>query len=279
MDGLVVVAALLSAFFHAAWNAAVKAAPDPRGAMAAQVVASGIAAAPFLVVLPLPPPAALPWLAASAVCNLFAALALARGYAGGGFGFVYPLARAVSPVLVTILAWVLAGEELRATGLGGVVLVSTGVALFAAGRGRPSAAVLGSALAAGVFSAGYAVCDAQGVRLSSSTVGYGLTVSALNAAVFGSVHRLRVGESGSVRAALAANPRVATFGAAAAMLSYLLILWVWERTQIAVGAALRDTSIAFAALIAVVVLDEPMNRTRVAAVALVAAGAGVLRFA
>ena len=180
---------------------------------------------------------------------------------------------------MTILAWVLAGEELSATGFGGVVLVSTGVALFAAGRGRPSAAVLGSALAAGVFSAGYAVCDAQGVRLSPPTVGYGLTVSALNAAVFGSVHRLRGGESGSVRAALASNPRVATFGAAAAMLSYLLILWVWERTQIAVGAALRDTSIAFAALIAVVALGERMNRTRVAAVALVAAGAGVRRFA
>ncbi|HYO29527.1 MAG TPA: EamA family transporter, partial [Thermomicrobiales bacterium] len=123
------------------------------------------------------------------------------------------------------------------------------------------------------------VCDAQGVRLSSSTVGYGLTGSALNAAVFGSVHRVRGGAAGPVRAALAANSRVATFGAAAAMLSYLLILWVWERTQIAVGAALRDTSIAFAALIAVVALDERMNRTRVAAVALVAAGAGVLRFA
>jgi len=41
MDG-VVAAALQSAFLHAAWNAAVWAASDQRGAMAAQVVAAGL---------------------------------------------------------------------------------------------------------------------------------------------------------------------------------------------------------------------------------------------
>jgi len=105
VDGVVVAAALLSALLHAAWNAAVKAAPDPRGAMAAQVVASGLAAVPLLLLVPLPPPQALPWLAASAVCNLLVTLSLVRGYAhGGGFAFVYPVARAVSPVLVTCFA-------------------------------------------------------------------------------------------------------------------------------------------------------------------------------
>jgi drug/metabolite transporter (DMT)-like permease len=70
-----------------------------------------------------------------------------------------------------------------------------------------------------------------------------------------------------------------TLGAAAATVSYLTILWVYTRTQIAVGATLRDTSIVFAALIGVVVLGERITWMRVAAVALVAAGAGALRFA
>lgn len=278
MDGVVVAAALLSALLHAAWNAAVKAAADPRGAMAAQVVASGLAAVPLLLLLPLPPLGALPWLAGSAVCNLLVTLSLVRGYAhGGGFAFVYPVARAVSPVLVTLFAGLLLGERLGPAGYAGVALVAIGVALFAGGRGERQPAALLYALTAGAFSAAYAICDAQGARLSPSVVGYGLAVSALNAAVFGAVHRLRCG--GLLRSTLAANAGLATFGAAAAMLSYLLILWVWGRTQIAVGAALRDTSIVFAALISVVVLKERMTRTRVAAVALVATGAAVLRFA
>lgn len=277
MDGLVVAAALLSAFLHAAWNAAVKGSSDPRGAMAAQVVASGLVAAPLLAFLPLPPAAALPWLAGSGVFNLLAMLALANGYAHGGFGVVYPLARSVSPLLATLLARVLVGERLSATGYAGVALVSIGVALFASGHGRQRPAALGFALAAGVASAGYAVCDAQGSRLSPSTIGYGLTVSALNAVVFGLAHRPRGG--GPIRATLAAHAGLATVGAGAATLSYLLILWVWGRTPIAVGAALRDTSIVFAAPIAVAVLKERLGRSRVVAIALVTVGAGVLRFA
>lgn len=278
MDGVVIGAALLSAFLHAAWNAAVKASADPRGGMAAQVVASGLVALPFLVVVPRPSLAALPWLGGSAVCNLLAVLALVGGYArGGGFGFVYPLSRAVSPLLVTLLARILVGERLSAAGGAGVALVSVGVALFAVGGGPRSRSALIYAVAAGASAAGYAVCDAQGARLSPSVVGYGLAASTLNAVVVGLVYRLRGG--GPIWAALRSNASIATFGAAAAMVSYLLILWVWGQTEIAVGAALRDTSIVFAALIATVVLKEPMTRTRLGAVAIVAAGAAVLRFA
>jgi drug/metabolite transporter (DMT)-like permease len=246
--------------------------------MAAQVVASGIAAVPLLLVVPLPSRAALPWLAGSAVCNLLVTLSLIRGYAhGGGFGFVYPVARAVSPVLVTFFAAVLLGERLGPAGYAGVGLVSAGVALFAGGPGERRPAALAYALVAGLFSAAYAICDAQGARLSPSVAGYGLAVSVVNGAVFGAVYRLQGG--GPVRSALAAHIGVATFGAAAATTSYLLILWVWDRAPVAAGAALRDTSIVFAALIAVVVLKERLTRTRVIAVALVAAGAGCLRFA
>jgi drug/metabolite transporter (DMT)-like permease len=78
---------------------------------------------------------------------------------------------------------------------------------------------------------------------------------------------------------LASHPGIATLGAAAAAISYLTILWVYTRTQIAIGAALRDTSIVFAALIATVVLRERMTPARVGAVALVAAGAVTLRLA
>ena len=84
IEGTVIAAALLSALLHAAWNAAVKASPDPRSAMAVQVVASGLIAVPLLMIVPLPSPAALPWLCASVAFNVLTILALVRGYEQGG---------------------------------------------------------------------------------------------------------------------------------------------------------------------------------------------------
>lgn len=278
MDGIVVAAALLSALLHAAWNASVKAADDPQAAMAAQVVASGILSAPVLPFLPLPSAEALPWLMASTGFNLLAMLAMVRGYAaGGGFGLVYPLTRATSPLLVTLLAAGLFGERLGPLGLAGVVLVSAGVAMFAAGDARRHPAALAAALAAGAFSAAYAVCDAQGARLSPSTLGYGFAMSTVNAVMFGTVHRLRGGVP--LLRALRRHALLASLGSSGAMVSYLLILWVWSQAPVAIGAALRDTSVVFGAIIAAVVLKEPVTPRRIAAIGLVACGAAALRFA
>lgn len=272
---VVVAAALLSAFLHAAWNAAVRAASDPRRAMAAQVVASGLLVAPLLFILPLPSPDAVPWLAASVTCSLLAVLALVRGYArGGGFAVVYPLTRAISPLVVTLLARLMLGERLSAGGYAGVALISAGVGLFAIGGGRAGWPAVGWGLAGGLLTAAYTVCDAQGVRLSPSVAGYGATVSLLNALVLGSVHHLRLG---SIRDALTTHLGIVTLGSGSAILSYLTILWVYTRTQVAIGAALRDTSILFAALIAMVVLRERMTAGRLGALALIAAGAVTLR--
>ena len=162
ISSIVVGAALMSACLHAAWNAAVKASPDPRSAMAAQVVGSGLLSVPLLMLVPLPSAAALPWLCGSACLNLITVIALLRGYAhGGGFGFVYPLARATSPLLVLFLASSLQGESIGPFGIAGIALVSGGIALFALGEGRHRPKALAYALLAGAFAAAYAVCSTR----------------------------------------------------------------------------------------------------------------------
>ncbi len=277
LAGIVVAVALASAFLHAAWNAGVKASADPRGAMAAQVLASGLAAIPILAFVPLPSSTALPWLCASAVFNFLTLVTLLRGYeTGGGFGFVYPLARATSPPLVLLLATALQGERVGALGTAGIALVSGGVALFAYGEGRQRKAAFAYALLAGAFSAAYALCDANGARHSASVLGYGLSMSIVNACVFGAFHKFRNGVK--LTAALRSHVGMATLGATAGTLSYLLILWVWSRAPVAIGSALRDTSVVFAALIATR-LGEGLSPQRLGAILLVACGACMIRFA
>jgi hypothetical protein len=270
IGSVVVGAALLSALLHAAWNAAVRASPDPRSAMAAQVVGSGLLSIPLLMLVPLPSAAALPWLCGSACLNLMMLIALLRGYAhGGGFGFVYPLARATSPLLVLFLASFLQGEAVGPFGVAGIALFA-----FAEGRQQPKA--LAYALLAGACSAGYAICDGNGARFSSSVLGYGLTASIVNACVFGTLHMTR--HPVPLRQALRSHLRVATIGTSAAILSYVLILGVWTRAPISLGAALRDTSVVFAALIAAW-LGEGLSPRRAGAIALATAGACLIRFA
>lgn len=278
MSGLLVAAALLSAFLHAAWNAAVKSSADAQGAMAAQVVAAGLLAVPLFLVVPLPPLDILPWLAASTVLGLIYLLALLQGYArGGGFGLVYPLARATSPLLVVLLANLIVGEVPSRVGIVGIALVSGGVALFAGGDLRKQPAALAYGILAGTFAAATTVADAQGARIAPSPLSYGLAVSICNALAFGTVHRIRSGIP--LLTALRTHAWLASGCAVASTISYLLILWVWSRGPVAIGAALRDTSVLFAALLAVLFLGEPMTRRRAGAIALVAFGAAVLRFA
>jgi len=299
MDNLLVAAALASAVLHAAWNAAVKASADPAQAMTAQMVGSALCALPLLALTGLPAAAALPWMLGSMLLNIGTAACMLRGYQHAGFGIVYPMVRASSVLLVLPLAAAVVHEWPGGLGIAGVALVSSSVALLAiggrtaavgeaAGRGTigasgangapgggvaMSGAALGWTLAAGVFAAGYIVCDAQGVRRAGSPLAYGLGQSVLNALAWSVFQRRRVTPWGALRAqGLRVVPMVA-----AAMASYLLIMAVFQRAPIALAAALRDTSAIFAALIAVVVLKERPDRRVLLSVVLATVGAVLIR--
>ena len=61
--------------------------------------------------------------------------------------------------------------------------------------------------------------------------------------------------------------------------SYGIAIWAMTVAPIALVAALRETSVLFGTLIAVLVLKEPLNLVRVAAVVLVLCGLLMLRLA
>ena len=276
MDGWRFSAALLSAVLHAGWNAAVKASAAPAHTMTAQMLACTVLALPGLVWTGLPPSPAWPWIALSTLLNLCAVRSLLRAYALGGFGLVYAFARASSILLAVPLATALSGERLATAGLAGVGLVCAALASLALGGRRrdpfPGWALIWT-LAAGASTAGYVVCDAQGVRQSGSPWAYGFSVTVTNAAAMAwSQRRTLVATRVLSRLWPIALPL-----AAASTLSYLLILWVWTRAPIALSLALRDTSALFGMVIAVLWLKEPLTASRVLAIALAVGGIAFLR--
>ena len=299
MDTPLLLCALLSAALHAAWNASVKASPAPAEAMAAQMTAAALIACAGLLVTGLPPTAAWPWIACSTAMNTVAVEATLRAYRQGGFGTVYPIARATSVLVVAATSAWIVGERLGSWAALGVGCVATALLLLARDSTRstrqaaaggafqpaqaasqPGSAVvalppaaLAWTLAAGLATAGYVLSDAQAVRTAGSPWAYCFAVSVTNALAMAWRQRAL----GGPITLLVRHARTGLPAGAVAMVSYALILWVYTRAPIAPAAALRDTSAVFAMLIAVVWLKEPLPARRLAIVALALAGVPLLR--
>ena len=66
-------------------------------------------------------------------------------------------------------------------------------------------------------------------------------------------------------------------GGACTLASYGLALWAMTQAPIALVAALRETSVVFAAIIAATLLKEPITRVRVVSTVTVFAGAVAIK--
>jgi uncharacterized membrane protein len=163
----------------------VKASARPIEAMATQMLVSAVIVLPCLLWTGLPVRASWIWIGASTLMNIVTVAALLRSYELGGFGAVYPVARAVSVLLVVPLATQLAGDRLGLAALAGIGLITVSLVLLAysASRDRAfTAHALAWILVAGLATAGYVMCDAHGVRLSGSPWAFGFAVAMTNAA-------------------------------------------------------------------------------------------------
>jgi drug/metabolite transporter (DMT)-like permease len=273
----VTLAVLAAAVTHATWNAIAHGIRDQMLSFGLIGAGGIIVAVPLVIVVAAPRAASWPYLLGSVAIHVFYNLLLMRCYRYGEFGQVYPLARGISPVVVTILAAVFVHEHLALAQVGGVLVVSAGLAtLVFAGR-RPGRAAFLAAVGTGLTIAAYTTVDGVGVRLSASPVGYIgwlMLLQSLCVPMFALARRRDV--------VLKQPPRVLGAGLAAGALSVLaygLVLWAQTRGALAPIAALRETSVIFGAVIATLVFREPFGRTRVAATVIVVAGIVLLNVA
>jgi drug/metabolite transporter (DMT)-like permease len=266
----VTLAVLAAAITHATWNAIAHGIRDQTLSFGLIGAGGIIVAIPLVIVVAAPRSDAWPYLLGSVAIHVFYNLLLMRCYRYGEFGQVYPLARGISPLVVTILAAVFVGEHLALPQLAGVAVVSGGLAALVFFGHRPGRAALLAAIGTGLTIAAYTVVDGVGVRLSASPVGYIgwlMLLQSLCVPAFALFRR---------RDVLASQPpRILLTGllaGALSVLAYGLVLWAQTRGALAPIAALRETSVIFGAIIGTLVFREPFGRARIAATVLVAAG-------
>ena len=274
---IVSFAVLGAAVTHAAWNAIAHGIKDQTLAFALIGAGSIVVAIPLIIVAALPRPACWPYLLASVAIHVFYNLLLMQCYRLGEFSQVYPLARGISPPVVTILAAVFVHEHLAFPQIAGVVVVSAGLAFLVFGGGRPSRGAFLAAVGTGLTIAAYTTVDGTGVRLSATSVGYIgwlMLMQSLCVPMFALARRRHV--------LLKQPPRILLAGLAAGALSVLaygLVLWAQTRGALAPIAALRETSVIFGAIIGALAFREPFGRTRVVATVVVVAGILLLNVA
>lgn len=278
IEPFVVVLVLLAAVMHAAWNALLKMADDrvvTTTLVNLMCAAVGIALIPFFAA---PAPASWPYLAASIVVHQFYFVFLVLAYRAGDLSHVYPIARGAGPLLVAALSgWIMDERLGLAQGIG-VAVTSLGIVSLAFGAPgflRPANLVpLGFALGTGLTIAAYTFVDALGVRASGAPLGYVAWLFALDGLCF--LAWMVVRRRGALGPAIGRTWRTWFWGGILTTGAYGIVLWCYSVGAVAPIAALRETSVIFAALIGTKLLGEPFGQRRVLAAAIVAAGVIVM---
>jgi drug/metabolite transporter (DMT)-like permease len=218
---------------------------------------------------------------ASGVIHVFYYVILLRGYRKADLTVVYPLARGSGPLLSSLVAIVLLGEQVSALAAAGIAGVVGGVFLIAGGPGLLRAARDPAArqrvhtgvaygLLTGAFIATYTVVDGYAVKwllMSPILVDY---MGNFVRVVLLSPSVLR--DRATARVLWRRQWRQAVMVAAFSPVAYVLVLYAMKEAPLSHVAPAREVSMLFAALIGGHLLGEGERGSRVLGALCIASG-------
>jgi drug/metabolite transporter (DMT)-like permease len=279
LENIVFLAVLLAALCHAGWNALIKVGLDPLSTTTLISIGSGVVALILLPLVGVPAAAAWPWLIASVIIHLLYFAALIEAYRTGDLGQVYPIARGSAPMMTATAATFFVNEKLSLIGWASIVALVAGVFLLSARGGRELAKIdrraVGFALMTALTICAYSVVDGVGARLAGNPNAYSLSLFVGIAVVMLPYALVRDGRD--VIPAMRIYWRRGFAGGALQVLSYGIAIWAMTVAPIAIIATLRETSVLFGVVIAVIVLKEPLRAVRIAAALLIVCGLVLIR--
>jgi drug/metabolite transporter (DMT)-like permease len=283
--------ALFSALAHAVMGALQKGRHDPwtsRGAIDLSATVIALPVALFLV----PLPDARLWLvlAGAWAIHVVYKLLMAMAYSRGHYTLVYPIVRGTGPLATVVFAGIVFGEVFTAGQWFGVFLLSGGILGLAVvnirGVAIGGASLWGAvifALLCGVSVAVYTTYDAFGIRLSPDPFTFLIWFFAGDGLVLPLIvlarHR-RLAAAGRAPEWLGARRLIlrGIAGALAGFSSFGAVMLATRLDKVGEAAALRETSVVFAALIGWLVLGEKIGRGRAALMIVIALGAIRIEF-
>ena len=270
----ITLAVLGAALLHATWNAMVKSSSDKLLDTALVCVGGAAVTLPFLFFVQPPPERTWPYLAASLVIHVGYFFALVGAYRAGDLSHGYPIMRGIAPLLVAVAAIAVFGETVAINVWLGIFLICGGV-LSLGLIGVASRTAVGWALANAAIIAVYTLVDAAGARLSGDPLAYVAWMFVLDSLPFGLIVLAMRGRQ--LLRYMAGNLSRGAAGGVCSAGAYGIAIWAMTLAPVAAVAALRETSVVFAALIGAWLLREGHLRARISGAVVVAGGIAVLR--
>jgi drug/metabolite transporter (DMT)-like permease len=279
MDPFVFAAVLFAALCHASWNTLLKIKLDPFAANALITVASGLIGVALLPFTGIAPVVSWPWVVASIVLHLAYYYGLTEAYRTGDLSQVYPIARGAAPLMTAVLSTTILGEDIGLQGWAGILVLVCGVFLLSLRGGsdmtRVDRRAVGFALFTAMTICGYSLVDGIGARISGDAHAYAVLLFTLDGACMALVAFWR--RRPSIFSEARIFWKTGLIGGVLTVISYWTVIWAMTVAPISLVAALRETSVLFAAVIAVVILKEPLLPTRVIAAMMIVTGMALIR--
>ncbi|HEY0026773.1 MAG TPA: EamA family transporter [Allosphingosinicella sp.] len=267
---------LLAALMHAAWNAWVKSEEDRFGSILRLAAGQSVLAALLLPFFEFPAGHVWPWIAASAALHTGYKAFLIAAYEKGDLSQVYPLARGTAPMIVAAAGMIFLAEVPPPLRLAAVAAIGTGILLMAGGQGRLSGTALLLAMGTAAFTASYTLVDGNGARVSGNASAFILWAIALDGPLMLAYGVAARGASAPF-APLRSGWRQGLAAGATSAGAYWIVVWAFTQAPLAMVAALRETSVLFAMVIAAFLLGEKVAPRRWAAAGLIVAGLVLMR--
>jgi drug/metabolite transporter (DMT)-like permease len=263
---------LLSAILHATWNAQLKGCSDRSQFMANMSAAMGALALICVPFVPLPVGSAWVCICVSAIFHIAYNLLLLRNYRLSDFSSAYPIARGISPLLVTFGALLLMHQRPNVFAVCGVAMISAGIVFLSTGKAKTGTRATISALATGATIAAYTVTDGMGVQRSQNILSYIVWVFASYLLMPLVLLLLRT----PVRLIKVQGlPRAAGAGFFS-LAAYTLVLWATRYVDVGIVSALRETSVLWAIVLGRVFLGEAFTWRKAASASIICLGIAFL---
>lgn len=241
-------------------------------------VSAAIFSIPMIFLVPAPVGQDWVWIGVSVTVHFCYQLSLARMMGSADYSLVYPISRGLGPLVVTVCALLLLNEPLATGQVAAILVIIAGAVLagFASTerlRAPPLQAVLWACLV-GLLIGVYTTIDGTAVKRMSPLTFLLWSNLLIMPPMLAFLYRTEGRTFGQRMVAASPPALVMTL---IAYSGYTLALFAFRLGTLAEIAALRETSILFAAVIGALWLKERVTSGRITGIALIAAGAIALK--
>ena len=276
-DYLLLIIILVAALSHAICHSILKENKNPLGVLGITSIIEIIIFTPLVMSVPFPSNFIWVLIIISAILHGFYRLLVIYSYNYGDLSFVYPIARGSSSLLLAIISLIFLTDNISLLGFVAIMIVCLGLFLISfSAKIKFNYSAFSLGLLTAIMITAYTLIDGIGVRNSDNSLTYIYWMLLLNgipalaASFLIKNNGLRIIDKDLVFKGI-------LFGILAP-LAYGLVVWCMQYLPIAYVSSMRETSIIFATLIGMLILNEKNASKRILHSIIIVIGISLLYF-